>query len=86
LNKNNVFAFARAPLPYFEERLCSLYMRVGKRPLLCGEISLEIGCSLEHVVREMERLILNEQWEQLDPETLRTMKYDVRLVMYRCKL
>ncbi len=44
---------ARVKIPHFRDRLERIFARVS-RPVMSGEISLEVGCSLAQVAREME--------------------------------
>ncbi len=60
---------AHSHIPHFLEAVNRLVSRVN-RPVLSGEIALEIGCSLAHVEREMNELISNGLYRQIEPEEL----------------
>lgn len=74
-------AFARAPLPHFEERLRCLCQRKD-RPVLHGEIALEVGCSLEQVSREMERLLDCGKYRRVEEAELRARAMEPRAIAY----
>lgn len=76
-----VSSFARVPLPKFEERLRSLCLRKG-RPVLHGEVALEVGCSLEHVAREMQPLLDSGVYRVVGPDELRTRSLEPRALAY----
>jgi hypothetical protein len=78
---NSVSAFARAALPHFEERLRCLCQRKG-RPVLHGEIALEVGCSLEQVTREMERLLDVGAYRRVEESELRARAIEPRVIAY----
>ncbi len=73
--------FARSPLPHFEERLRCLCQRKD-RPVLHGEIALEVGCSLEQVAREMERLLDSGVYRRVAVDELRKRSMEPRAVAY----
>lgn len=77
----DVSAFARTPLPQFEERLRCLCQRKG-RPVLHGEIALEVGCSLEQVAREMERLLDTGAYRRVEESELRARALEPRVIAY----
>lgn len=74
-------AFARSPLPHFEERLRCLCQKKD-RPVLHGEIALEVGCSLEQVAREMERLLDAGVYRRVDEKELRARCMEPRCIAY----
>lgn len=78
---NDVSAFARSPLPQFEERLRCLCQRKD-RPILHGEIALEVGCSLEQVAREMERLLDAGAYRRVEESELRARALEPRVIAY----
>lgn len=73
--------FVRAPLPLFEERLRCLCHRKD-RPVLHGEIALEVGCSLEQVAREMERLLDSGTYRRVAEAELRKRSMEPRAIAY----
>lgn len=77
----NMSAFTRTPLPHFEERLRCLCQRKG-RPVLHGEIALEVGCSLEQVSREMERLLDAGAYRRVEEAELRARAIEPRVIAY----
>ena len=80
---NKVSSFTRVPLPKFEECLRRLCRRVGnERPVLAGQISIEVGCSLEHVAREMETLLDAGKVRLVSPEELRERALEPRAIAY----
>lgn len=72
-------AFARTPLPHFEERLRCLCQRKD-RPVLHGEIALEVGCSLEQVAREMEKLLETGSYRRVEESELRKRAMEPRAI------
>ncbi len=79
--RNEVSSFTRAPLPKFEERLRSLCQRKG-RPVYHGEIAIEVGCSLEHVSREMETLIDAGKFRLVEADELKARAIEPRVIAY----
>ncbi len=79
--RNEVPSFTRAPLPQFEERLRSLCQRKG-RPVFHGEIALEMGCSLEHVSREMETLVDAGKFRLVAANELKARAIESRVIAY----
>lgn len=79
--RNEVSSFTRSPLPAFEERLRSLCHRKG-RPVYHGEIALEVGCSLEHVSREMETLIDAGKFRLVEADELKARAIEPRVIAY----
>ena len=77
----NHVSIIRSPLPKFEERLRSLYQRKG-RPVFHGEIALEVGCSLEHVAREMETLIDAGKFRLVEADELKARAIEPRVIAY----
>ena len=76
-------SFTRDPLPMFEERLERLCRRVGyERPVLHGQISIEVGCSLEQVSREMEMLLDAGKVRLVSPEELKARSLESRSIAY----
>lgn len=72
---------AHVKIPHFRDRLERLVSRVD-RPVMSGEISLEIGCSLAHVVREMDDLIDAGVYRQVEPDELRKRGMEPRVLAY----
>ncbi len=79
--RKSVSTFTRSPLPKFEERLRSLCQRKG-RPVMHGEVALEVGCSLEHVTREMEVLIDAGVYRVVGPDELKARALEPRVLAY----
>ncbi len=77
----DVSAFVRASLPHFEERVRCLCHR-KERPILHGEIALEVGCSLEQVAREMERLLDSGDFRRVEESELRARSMEPRAIAY----
>jgi len=80
--RNQVSSFARSPLPLFEERLRSLWQHVKPRPILHGEIALEMCCSLEQVAREMETLVDAGKYRLVDADELKKRAIEPRVIAY----
>lgn len=72
---------AHVRIPHFRDRLERLVTRVG-RPVMSGEIALEIGCSLAHVVREMDDLVEANEYRLVEPDELRTRGMEPRVLAY----
>jgi hypothetical protein len=72
---------ARVKIPHFRDRLERLVSRVA-RPVMSGEIALEVGCSLAHVVREMDDLVKAGAYRQVEPEELRKHGIEPRVLAY----
>jgi len=72
---------ARVKIPHFRDRLERLVTRVN-RPVMCGEIALEVGCSLAHVEREMNDLIEAGEYRQVEPDELRKRSMEPRALAY----
>lgn len=72
---------ARVKIPHFRDRLERLITRVS-RPVMSGEISLEVGCSLAQVVREMEDLCATGAYRQVEPDELRKHGMEPRVLAY----
>lgn len=72
---------AYAPLPKFRDRLEFLagYLR---RPLLHGELALDMCCSLEQVTREMDPLVESRAYRALSVEELVELGMDPRVLAY----
>jgi len=49
---------------------------------MSGEIALEVGCSLAHVVREMDDLVKAGAYRQVEPEELRKHGIEPRVLAY----
>ena len=78
---SDVSALVRTLLPQFEERLRCLCQRKG-RPVLHGEIALEVGCSLEQVAREMEKLLEAGGFRRVEESELRSRSMEPRAIAY----
>jgi hypothetical protein len=72
---------ARVKIPHFCDRLERLATRLG-RPVMCGEISLEVGCTLAHVEREMDDLIAAGAYRRVEPDELRSRGMEPRALAY----
>lgn len=72
---------ARVKIPHFRDRLERLVTRVG-RPVLSGEIALEVGCSLAHVEREMDDLIEANEYRRVEPNELRSCGMEPHVLAY----
>lgn len=72
---------ARVKIPHFRDRLDRLASRLS-RPIMSGEISLEVGCSLAHVVREMDDLVEAGAYRQVEPDELRKHGMEPRVLAY----
>lgn len=68
-------------MPKFEERLRSLCHRKG-RPVMHGEIALEVGCSLEHVTREMNPLVDSGAYRVVGTDELKARSMESRVLAY----
>lgn len=68
-------------IPHFRDRLERLISRVA-RPVMSGEIALEVGCSLAHVEREMSDLVEVGVYKQVDPDELRKRGMEPRALAY----
>lgn len=72
---------ARVKIPHFRDRLERIFARVS-RPVMSGEISLEVGCSLAQVAREMEDLCATGEYRQVEPDELRKRGMEPRVIAY----
>jgi len=75
-------SFTRSPLPRFEERLRALCQRVAPRPVLHGEIAIEVGCSLEQVTRQMEAFLDAGTFRYVSAEELKARALEPRAIAY----
>lgn len=74
-------SLSRVKLPKFRERLERLVDRVD-RPVMSGEIALEIGVSLAQVEREMEALCEAGAYRVAEVSELRSRGWDPRVLAY----
>ncbi len=68
-------------IPRFEERLRSLCQRKG-RPVMHGEIALEVCCSLNRVDIEMAPLLEFGSFRLVTVAELKSLSMSVRVIAY----
>lgn len=69
-------------LPNFKQRLDAYSSRVG-RPVLQGEIALEIGCSLAQVEREMEHIVDSGEYVRLSKNELKAIGLGSEVIAFK---
>jgi hypothetical protein len=68
-------------IPHFSQCLERLFSRVN-RPVMSGEICLEVGCSIAQVVFEMELLCDSGKYKIVEPEELKKRGMEPRVLAY----
>jgi hypothetical protein len=72
---------ARVKIPHFQARLEPLFARMS-RPVMLGEISIEIGCSLAQVEREMNDLCAIGVYRLAEPAELKARGMESRVLAF----
>lgn len=68
-------------IPHFGKCLDRLFSRVD-RPVMSGEICLEIGCSIAQVLYEMESLCESGKYRIVEPEELKRRGMEPTVLAY----
>jgi hypothetical protein len=76
-----IIYLARVKIPHFQDRLEMLFARIN-RPVMSGEIALEICCSLAQVVREMDDLCAAGFYRQVEPNELKMCGMEPTVLAY----